>query len=357
MKKLEIRELYTDYLIAQNKYSTATGLSELLSDEISHDQVTRFLNGDSLSSKDLWMQVKGNIRSIENTDDGVLILDDTINKKPYTKENAHVCWHYSHMEGRSLKGISLLTCLARYSDIAFPVGYEIIKKEDVYVDPKTGKERRKSAVSKNELFRSLIKTATKNGVKYKYILADNWFSSKENIECIALDLDKNFIMGIKSNRTVAMNLEDKINGNFKRIDSISLRNEVAQSVYLRGIEFPVQVVKKVFKNEDGSEGTLYLVTNDLELDGPQILEIYKKRWRIEEYHKSVKQNASSEKSPAKVIKSQANHIFCSILAFCKLERLKLKTALNHFAIKYKLLLSANQAALQELRKMNANCVT
>ncbi|MBM3208641.1 MAG: transposase, partial [Chlamydiae bacterium] len=32
----------------------------------------------------------------------------------------------------------------------------------------------------------------------------------------------------------------------------------------------------------------------------QIYDVYKKRWRIEEYHKSIKQNASLEKSPTKV---------------------------------------------------------
>nr|WP_155067468.1 hypothetical protein [Piscirickettsia salmonis] len=46
-----------------------------------------------------------------------------------------------------------------------------------------------------------------------------------------------------------------------------------------------------------------------------------------------------------------NHIYYSILGFCRLERLKLKKSLNHFAIKYKLILRANQIALQELRSM------
>ncbi|WP_196215143.1 hypothetical protein [Piscirickettsia salmonis] len=44
-------------------------------------------------------------------------------------------------------------------------------------------------------------------------------------------------------------------------------------------------------------------------------------------------------------------IYYSILGFCRLERLKLKKSLNHFAIKYKLILRANQIALQELRSM------
>lgn len=112
------------------------------------------------------------------------------------------------------------------------------------------------------------------------------------------------------------------------------------------------MIKKIFKNEDGSTGTLYLVTNDLDNDADRLYEIYKKRWRIEEYHKSIKQNASLEKSPTKVVRSQKNHIFASIIAYCKLEFLKVKTSLNHFALKYKLLIRANQQAFQEWKKLN-----
>ncbi|WP_155081158.1 hypothetical protein [Piscirickettsia salmonis] len=57
--------------------------------------------------------------------------------------------------------------------------------------------------------------------------------------------------------------------------------------------FKVQVMKKTFKNENGKESVLYLVTNDLSIDGQPILDTYKKRWSIEEFHKSVKQNSSS----------------------------------------------------------------
>ncbi len=46
-----------------------------------------------------------------------------------------------------------------------------------------------------------------------------------------------------------------------------------------------------------------------------------------------------------------NHIFASIIAYCKLEFLKVKTCLNHFALKYKLLLKANQIAFLELKKL------
>jgi hypothetical protein len=65
MKKEKL-ELYTDYLISNTSYATATGLSAMLDDgEVSHDQVTRFLSERDYTSKDLWRQVKSTVRQIE----------------------------------------------------------------------------------------------------------------------------------------------------------------------------------------------------------------------------------------------------------------------------------------------------
>ena len=36
-------DIYTDYLISQNKYATATGLSSLLDGQISHDRITSLI--------------------------------------------------------------------------------------------------------------------------------------------------------------------------------------------------------------------------------------------------------------------------------------------------------------------------
>ena len=349
--QIDIKDIYSDYLISQNKHATATGLANILSEEISHDQITRFLNGDLMGSKKLWLEIKSDVRAHEHKDKGVLVLDDMPAEKPYTDENEIMCWHYSHAKNRLIKGVNLLTCMVRYGDISLPIGYEVVKKDLRYSDLKTRKERRKASITKNELFRDLISQVVSNQVKWQYLLNDSWFSSNENMNFIHHDLNKFFIMGLKSNRSIALTVKDKQQGRYEQIGSMSLENGVPKTVYLKGVSFPVQVMKKVFKNEDGSEGTLYLVTNDTAINGEQIFEIYQKRWCIEEYHKSVKQNASFEKSPTKTITSQLNHIFCSVLSFCKLERLKIKTCTNHFAIKYKLILRSNQIALQEWRKM------
>ncbi|NKQ40441.1 MAG: hypothetical protein HF962_02600 [Sulfurovum sp.] len=42
--KTDYIELYTDYLISGNGYATATRLSEMMDNSVSHDQITRFLS-------------------------------------------------------------------------------------------------------------------------------------------------------------------------------------------------------------------------------------------------------------------------------------------------------------------------
>lgn len=347
----ELLDLYSDYLISQNHQATATGLAELLEGHISHDKVTRFLHSGNYGAKELWQTVKPQVRQAEQAG-GVLILDDTVEEKAHTDENEVIAWHYAHAKGRHVKGINLLSCLVRYEAISLPVGYEIVHKDLVYCDLQTRQTKRKASISKNELFRQLLKQCERNEVRYEYVLADNWFGAKDNMIYLHSELHKYFIFGIKSNRTVALSLADKQRGRFQQVSALSLEPEQAQTVYLQGLDFPVQLIKQVFTNENGSTGVLYLVTNDLTLEAHRIYEIYQKRWRIEEYHKSIKCNASLAKSPTKVVRSQCNHIFASIIAYVKLECLKIKTALNHFALKYTLLLKANQAALLELRRLH-----
>lgn len=346
----ELLDIYSDYLISQGGHATATGLSSLLNEEISHDKVSRFLRADDYGSKELWPYVKADVRLQEQPTGGVLLLDDTISEKAYTDENAVNCWHYSHAKHRHVKGINLLSCLVRYGDVALPIGYEIIKKDITYCEIKTKKLKRKASVSKNELFRQLIQQAVTNQVPFDYILADNWFGAKANMVFIQSILKKYFIFGIKSNRCVALSLEEAESGQFQQVKSLDWKDGDCATVYLKNLAFPVRLLKKVFTNEDGSTGILYLVTSDLSIEANRIYEVYQKRWRVEEFHKSIKQNASLSKSPTKTVRTQCNHLFAAMVAFCKLELLKIKTALNHFAIKNKLLLKANQIMFAELQK-------
>ena len=82
MNNNAILEVYTDYLMTSTVSTTATGLSALLDNEISHDKITRFLSSNKFNSKSLWQLVKPTVREIESQE-GVLIFDDTIQEKAY----------------------------------------------------------------------------------------------------------------------------------------------------------------------------------------------------------------------------------------------------------------------------------
>jgi len=347
----DMLDIYSDYLISSFSLTTATGLSSLLDNQLSHDKITRFLSAKTYNSKDLWKLVKPTIREIE-TADGCLIFDDTVEEKAYTDENDIIAWHFDHSKGRSVKGVNILSGIYHNDKATVPLSFEIVKKDQEFIDPKTGKKKRRSSINKNEYFRSIFKINLNNAVKFKYVLSDIWFSSKENMQFV-IDRKKYFIFAVKKNRLVALSLKDKLKGNFKNLESLGLEKGQTLKCFIKGIDTEILVAKQVFTNQDGSKGILYLATNDTNLDFDQLTIIYQKRWKIEEYHKSIKSNAGLAKSPTKTVLTQSNHFFAAIYSFFKLEKLSQSTKLNHFALKSKLYIKALNSSFKELKKLRA----
>lgn len=350
MKKADL-ELYTDYLISTTGYATATGLSSILDGEFSHDKVTRFLSERAYTSKDLWKEVKPIAKKIQS-EEGFLIFDDTIQEKAWTDENEIICWHHDHCQGRSVKGINLLNAVYHHHDVSLPVAFEIVKKPHLFSDIKTRQIKRASEITKNEHLRHMLDTCVANGLKFGTVLVDCWFAATENFEHI-LKKSKHFIAALKSNRLIALSEQDKKQGRFMRIDALSLTDKQTVRGWLKGFSKEVLFVRRIFTNKDGSTGILNLVCSNLTLDGEQSSTIYQKRWKVEEFHKSLKSNAALAKSPTRTTTTQNNHVFMSIYAVFKLECLKIKLKLNHFALRTKLLIKATQIAFAQLQKFKA----
>jgi hypothetical protein len=350
--KNPLLDLYSDYLISSFALITATGLSLLLDNEFSHDQITRFLSGADYTSRDLWALVKPTVRAVE-TDDGVLIFDDTVEEKPHSDENEIIAWHFDHCANRTVKGVNILNCLYHAGGVSIPVAFEIVRKDLQYCEVETRRLKRQASTTKNEHLRRMLRVCQQNQLRYRYVLADNWFSSKENMAFIKAELEKEFVMAVKSNRTVALNLEDKRQGRFVRVDALPLEEGAVLQAYIKGLPFPVLLARQVFTNKDGSIGVLHLATSDLLLDYGRITTIYQKRWNVEVFHKSIKSNTGLARSPTHTVRTQSNHFFASIYAFFKLELLKLKHQMNHFALKSKLYIKALQASFAELQRLAA----
>ena len=351
-----LSEIYINFALSSFGKIEMTKLSKILGKGNSHDIFTKnlLLNDEIETDKELWRHVKPILRDYENEKEGCLLIDDSLLAKPHTKESDMVCWHYDHTIGRSKKSILMLNF--HYTDasgISLPVGYEIITKtEDVY-DKKKKKWVKKSKFTKNEIMRDKLEILNfHNELKYRYILFDKWFASIENLVFINDVLKKKFVCPLKKNRKVALSQEDKLNGKYVSIADVDMGDCSSRLVYLEGYEDTLKITKQVSKDGDDDESIyLYLVTNDIDLTTDKILEIYKRRWKIEEYHKSLKQNLKIEHSPTKVITSQLNHIFLSVCGFIKLERLRLNYKMNHFAIKEKIYIEALRLAYQKVEEL------
>jgi hypothetical protein len=341
-------DLYTDYLISSITCATATGMADLLS--ISHDKITRELTKGEYNSRYLWTKVKPYVQELTKSGDPIVLsFDDSIEEKAYTDESDLICWHWDHVFNRSVKGVHFLTALVEVQGMRLPCAVEFVKKDRWETDPRTGKQKRKSSKTKNEMFREMLSQCARNFI-FDYVANDSWYSSTENMGFIKGELKSNFVMALKSNRKVTMNKGSK---KYESIESLQLGQQTVE-VWLEGLDYPLLLVKQVFKNEDGTVGELYLVCSDLSLSYEQITTIYKKRWGVEEYHKSIKSNLCFAKSPTKTVKTQSNHFILAILAYVKMEWLKQRTCQNHFAMKARIYQAALKAAHAEMLRLSTH---
>jgi hypothetical protein len=359
MKNPQILDLYSDYLIASFNFATATGLSELLDGALSHDQISRFLGQSLFTQQDYWKCVKPLVRRVEHPD-GVIKIDDTILEKPHSTENEIICWHWDHSlkpKAGHVKGVNILNFLYQSplgstASISIPVAFEIVKKTEPYFDKKSGKVKMCSPITKNEMARERLRILHHyNKVKFRYVLWDSWFSSDDNFEFVHYELKKYFVAALKDNRLAALSMEDKLAGKFHQVKELGVQKDEAITVWLKGLDFPVLLTRQVFTNKDGSTGELYLVTNDLELTAQAISATYQDRWGVEVFHKSLKQEVGLEKSPTKHEVTQSNHVFAAMIAWTKMELLRIKEQSNHAALKTKLYVKALKAAYEELQML------
>jgi hypothetical protein len=322
----------------------------VLHGQVSHDRFTRLLSGGTIDSQQVWQHSKHLVTEMCDSSDCVVVgIDDTIQEKPYSQENELVCWHYDHTKAKTVKGINFLSAVLTTDELATPIGVEFVRKPVQVVDEQ-GRLSRRSKVTKNELFRRMLRQCWEN-TWFDYVTADSWFSSKENMVFITDTLKREFVIAVKSNRLAALSQADRKAGRWTSIKTLAGQGRPLK-VWLRGMDNPVLLLKQVFKNEDGSEGVRYLVASDLTLTAGQMIGIYQKRWKTEEYHKSIKQCSSLGDSPAHTPATQQAHCIAAIISYVKLEKLKLKNRCNHFALKSQIWVEATRHALNSMSKLS-----
>lgn len=372
MKKANLLDLYTDFLMTSPGIASALVMSKVLQDTYSHDSITRMLAQDEIEQSLYWKMIKPTIRQVESSE-GIISVDDTIENKPYSEENERsaarlISWHFDHTVGKSVKGINIVTF--NYSNAfeelttKLPIAFDLVRK-DLLVEKTEKKDGkfitrmvRQASVSKIELVRQRLQVLVfQNHVTFKYVTFDTWYSDAGLITYIVKDLKKHCVCAIKDNRNICFDF-DKVakQRSWIAVSEAEIEPDKAYQVYLKGMDFPVTLVKKVYKHLDGSCGVQFLVSTDTTLSAEQVTNIYKKRWGSEELHRSLKQNTALEKMPAKMESSQANHILASMVAQVKLEALRMATKVNHYTIKRNILMEALKVAWSQIQQLKELCL-
>lgn len=328
---VKLRNAYVDYLLSTEGHVSSVDLSQALDGVFSHDQITRMLSSGTVDNQTLYTKGKAYIKSKGTQGTVTLSIDDSIVAKPYMQLSSTVNYHYDDTRGYCVKGINFVSALWGDEQASVPLGVHLVEKHLV---AKGQSQKWKAIQNKNELLRRMVEALTRSRA-VDYVLCDSWYSGQENMRFIKETCQTDFIISLKSNRGVATSEKEALNGSFKPVQQGKL-GKGAVKLYIKGVNFAVLVVKQVLKNGDGTSSALYLACSDLKLSREQILQLYKRRWKVEEYHKSLKNNCSLTKCQARVPTAQQSHFCLATLGFLLLEKAKVKEDRNHFALKKQL---------------------
>jgi len=303
------KEQYVAYVISTPLHYSCTHLAAHL-EQVSHDQISDFLEREYFTSSDLWQLVRPFIR---NSSDAHLIVDDSVQDKRYSKKIEGVKLQYSGNAHGLVRGIGIVNLIHHSGgDDSYPIDYRVYDPE---YDGKT----------KNDHFGAMIIHAIEvKKITATYILFDIWYGSVAHLKLIHR-LKRYFVCPIKSNRLVSL---DKETGyvHLETIDWTSERQQHGVLVKLKELPFLVRLFKIVATNGD----IAWVITNDLEeLTTTTDTSLHNSvRWIIEQFHREVKQLTGIERCQGRKMQSQRNHLACCYHAWLsfKIKAKELKTS-------------------------------
>ena len=111
--------------------------------------------------------------------------------------------------------------------------------------------------------------------------------------------------------------------------------------------FPKEHKVKLFRVAVSTHRTDFVVTNDLAQNSTKLTqEACKLRWKIEQFHREIKQVTGLEKCQCRKARIQRNHIACAVLVWVRLTQLARSAFTNIYQLKKSLL---SDYLRQELR--------
>lgn len=321
---------YCEFLISTQVNFTQTYFADHHY-SFSHDAINRFLVDANISPADVWKFAQ---ESIVFDNNGCLIFDDSVLDKNHSHEIELVRKQYSGNAHSLIKGIGVVNCV--YVNIK--TGESWIIDWRIYSPDEDGKSKLDHA---QEMFDDAI---TLKKLPFSTVLMDSWYATMDLMKHIHR-AGKRFYCPIKSNRKVDDSAGTRP---YKAVSELQWSQaESQQGKVVKLFKFPSDIKLKLFRVAVNSHRTDWVVTNDLDQESTNDTHKFcAMRWKIEQYHREIKQVLGIEKCQCRKARAQRNHIACAILAWLHLGKIAKKFNTTIYSLKKRLLSEYMRKELQ-----------
>jgi hypothetical protein len=300
---------YCQFLLSSPFNYTQTYLSDHV-DGLSHDQINRYMANVEVTPDDLWQQIKPQLVPSVN---GYLLFDDTVLDKRHSFKIELVTKQYSGNAHQVIKGIGVVTCVYVNPDTDqfWAIDYRI------YNPAEDGK-------NKLGLVYEMLQSAVKDKqLTFPTVLMDSWYATQGLMQQIE-EMGKIYYTVIKKNRKVDETLGQQP---YQRVEDLQWNEaEAYTGKRVKLHNFPAFHKVQLFRVTALPNRTEYVVTNDLSQNSADTTRrICRIRWKIEQFHRELKQLTGIESCQCRKAIQQKNHIGCAMLVWAGLKRLATQT--------------------------------
>lgn len=302
--------LHFVYMLMMNKKISA--FMDQSNDSLKKDVYYRLLKNSSYNwRKLLSLSSLKIIKLLHKVQSGasvkVLILDDTVEGKTGKQIEGSRSSLWSNKEKRTIKGINVVSL--NYSDglsnimLDFAISMGKFAKVEIAeftqrLDVRTTAYKRRVEImqGKSQIAIDMVNRAITSGIQADYLLVDSWYSKPIFLKEMN-DLGLKVITRIANNNKI-WNFMDKE----KTLDAIYTKykklKKQQNGTYGKKIKFKYFSVIVEHKNAGKlkvvflktKDKLIPIVSTDLEITDDEIIEIYKRRWDIEQGYKELRQH-------------------------------------------------------------------
>jgi hypothetical protein len=261
----------------------------------------------------------------------VLIIDDTTEDKRGSKIEGVCDKLWSNKSGRQIRGINMvsLTYNDGYSNFMLDFALKFNKdikvnlenfKHQFYHTNQLDKRKKEGLKSKLKIAVAMVDRVIKADIKADYLLVDSWYSKPVFVKDIRL-LGLNIISRIV-NSTKIWNFEGK-HKTLNRIYSILIKSKARKQGHYNSIRYTycstvvkhktAGRVKIVFLKTKNN--LIPILSTNIKLTDERIIEIYKKRWNIEQGYKELREHFGFGKEENRIYEALIARISLSLITY------------------------------------------